>query len=417
MAILIIAIGTSIIFAMSNIWFDIEDKVSRELKVYGSNIMIKPKSQTLPSNTSDLGYDLLEEESFIDESDLKNLKTVFWRNNIIGFAPYLEEKVYLKSNNKKQHFTLVGTWFNKKLEIATGETFYTGIKKIKPWWSVDGKWASDNYKGECCLPEVMVGSSLAGKLNVKKGSKINLFFDNNKKIIAKVAGIFSSDENEENRLFAPIALVQYVRNLNGKASFAEVSALTTPDNELAKKYEKDPKLLSSREFEVWYCTAFVKSISYQIEEVIKGSEAKPIRQISDSEGIILNKIKYLMLVLMVMAFMVSTIGIWNLMSGYVMERRTEVGLSKAIGASDMSIALLFSSEAILLGLIGAVVGIGLGSFFSSVIGLQVFNHTIKINTSAILISISISAIIAFLGNISVILAIIKLNTKEVLHAR
>ena len=69
----------------------------------------------------------------------------------------------------------------------------------------------------------------------------------------------------------------------------EVSALTTPDNDLAKKAAQDPNSLTISEYETWYCTAYVSSISYQIQEVLTDSVAKPNRQVAESEGTILNK--------------------------------------------------------------------------------------------------------------------------------
>ena len=44
----------------------------------------------------------------------------------------------------------------------------------------------------------------------------------------------------------------------------------------------NPDLLSQQEKEIWYCTAYVNAIAYQIEEVIANSSARPVRQIAES---------------------------------------------------------------------------------------------------------------------------------------
>ena len=69
----------------------------------------------------------------------------------------------------------------------------------------------------------------------------------------------------------------------------EVKALTTPENDLARKAAKNPAALSQEEWETWYCTAYPSSIAYQIEEVLPGAVAKQVRQVAALQGDVLNK--------------------------------------------------------------------------------------------------------------------------------
>jgi len=407
MAIISIAMGASLIVVMLNLWLDVGDKLGKELKSYGSNIVVKPKSQALPF---DIGTDVdpLEGRSFIDESDLLKIKTIFWANNIVAFAPYLETKVKIDGRD----YPVIGTWFNKKLVIPTGETIHTGVKAVKPWWEVKGSWISEQSKKS--QGSALIGQNIAKKLNLKPGDSLPLIYKNKNNNL-RVSGVVKAGGLEDTKIFVRLDELQKIANLPGKVGWVDVSALTVPENELARKYEKNPDSLSSTQFEKWYCTAFTKSIAFQIEEVIRGSEAKPLKQVADSESFILNKIQFMMTLLAVLAFVSSWLGVWSLMGAGVLERSKEVGLSKAIGASDLAIIALFITEASLVGLIGGLVGYFAGSGLAQLIGYNVFGRAIDIKIAVAPIAVMISVAIALLGNLSIVSTIVRLKPKDILH--
>ncbi len=61
------------------------------------------------------------------------------------------------------------------------------------------------------------------------------------------------------------------------------------------------------------------------------------------------------------ALLVGVVGVANIMIISVLERRSEIGLRRALGATKGHIRTQFLSEAILLGLLGGVVGVALGA--------------------------------------------------------
>jgi putative ABC transport system permease protein len=69
------------------------------------------------------------------------------------------------------------------------------------------------------------------------------------------------------------------------------------------------------------------------------------------------------------ALLVGAVGVANIMIISVLERRSEIGLRRALGATRGHIRTQFLSEAILLGLLGGAVGVALG-----VISTAVYAH-------------------------------------------
>src|SRR3990172_4613452 len=157
LAVVTIALGASLAAAMLNLALDVGDKMARELRAYGANLTVKPKTvQVLASN---LDFDPLAATSYLSEDDLLKIKLIFWRNNIVAFAPFL----YDQARAGDTPVPVVGTWFSKKLVLQTGETLNTGIKKTKPWVKVRGAWPLDDPGSR----EGLIGLKAAKKLKVR----------------------------------------------------------------------------------------------------------------------------------------------------------------------------------------------------------------------------------------------------------
>lgn len=119
---------------------------------------------------------------------------------------------------------------------------------------------------------------------------------------------------------------------------------------------------------------------------------------------ILGGVQLFIVLIAFMAIIVGTIGIVNTMMISVMERRREIGIMKAIGATNANIFLQFLIEAGLLGLIGGLAGIIVGTLLGYV-GVLVINNFIgatmapKINFMLIFSTLIGSFIIGSLAGI------------------
>ena len=211
--------------------------------------------------------------------------------------------------------------------------------------------------------------------------------------------------------------MQKILNLPEKISSIEVSAITTPENDLARKAAANPDLLSQQEREIWYCTAYVSSIAYQIEEVINNSSARPVRQIAESEGKILEKTQLLMLLITILSLLSTALGVSNLVSANIMERSRELGLLKAIGATNLGVIILILAEIFIAGIVGGIFGYFLSLGIAQIIGVTVFGSAIANNFSVIPIVTILMILVLLFGSVPAIRMLLSLQPAEVLHGR
>jgi putative ABC transport system permease protein len=232
-----------------------------------------------------------------------------------------------------------------------------------------------------------------------------------------VAGVFKSGGDEDDVLFVPLEVAQDISGKHGLVNRIEVSALTTPENDLARRAAQNPNSLSRHEWDTWYCTAYISSIAYQIEEVISGARAKPILQVASSEGAILEKTQMLMLLLTILSLSSSALALSNLVTAGVMERSAQIGLLEAIGASSREVSLLIISETLISALIGGCAGYFAGIGFAQIIGHTVFGSTITAHPLVIPLVVLLVTAVTAAGSLPAVKLLISLRPAEVLHGR
>ena len=407
---LTVALGVSLATAMLNVMFDVGDKVNQELKAYGANLNIVPKGAALVNELYQLdNADTRAAIQYIKQDDLVKIKMIFWAYNIVDFAPYLTTQVTV--NDKP--VTLIGTWFNKHLTIPTGDEVDTGMLAMKSWWSIEGNTMKDDN-----LQGVMVGETLAKQLNLKLGDSLELISPlTNKKVTLTVNNIFHSGGIEDSQLYVSLPVAQNLANKEGLVERVEVSALTTPENDLARKAAQDPNSLSRTEWDTWYCTAYISSIAYQLEELMPDVRVKAIMQVAESEGSILQKTQLLMLLLTVLSLICSALAISNLVTANVIERSTEIGLLKALGATNISVAMLILTEILIIALLGGMVGYFVGLGFAQIIGQTVFGSFVEPKMIIIPLVLIMVSMITLLGSLPALRIMMFLRPTDVLHGR
>src|ERR671935_2097686 len=94
-----VMLGVTVATAMIAIATDIGDKISRELRSYGANLLVTPQEDTLDVEVGGVNLKPPSDGAFLNEGDLPRIKGMFWRNNVVGFAPFLEVPAQMKSSD------------------------------------------------------------------------------------------------------------------------------------------------------------------------------------------------------------------------------------------------------------------------------------------------------------------------------
>jgi putative ABC transport system permease protein len=380
-AVLSVIIGAAIATALLSVSFDISEKVGFEFRKYGANLLVVPESDTIEVGFPGVDFGSVTDQRYINESDLWKIKTIFWRNNVLGFTPLLYQVVQVGEGEIEQDVVLVGTYFNKDVEIKDPYSlndlpiFNTGIKTISPWWEIEGEWIEDQNDSTVS----MIGINIAENLGLNIGDNYSIRYkenyeevDNETHYNLTVLGIIATNGHEDNQIFVNLHVAQNLSKRSNKVHTVQVSALCNQ------------------------CP--VDTFAEEIEEKIPYAQARSVNQLVNAEMNILGKITDLMFLITIVALMASALGVMTTMTTSVIERRKEIGLMKSVGAENKRISALFVSEATIIGVIGGIFGYFVGVFLSQVIGLSVFSTTISLRLEILPIAIGISIGVSLLAS-------------------
>jgi len=392
-AVAAVALGTGAATGLLALFLGVGDLLAAEMRRYGANILVDAPGGTFA------------------EEDLRGVRNHFWKNNVLGFAPFL----VVEADVNGRRATVAGTWVDREYETF-GETSRAGLATVVSGWRLDGRW----MRG---ADEAMVGAALARDLGVRPGDRVRL--DGRE---LAVAAVFSSGGDEERQMLVDLAVAQAVAGKPGRVSRALVSALVTPEAELAKMLAKgdtisdvtrqlatDPSKVDPKIVEQFNCTPYPTTIAMHIRRKIPGVEARPIRQATETEGAVLGRVRGAFLVLAILAAGAGALGVLAAMTSAVIDRRREIGLLKALGATDGGVAALLLTEAAILGVVGGLLGFGIGFGAARAIGAAVFASPPPVPPALGLLALLVAVAVALVGTAWPLRAAVRLEPHRVLH--
>lgn len=350
-ALLSIIVGATILSGLVTIYTDVPRQMSSEFRNYGANVILSPNSEEF----------ILDNE--IDEA----LKTIP-SNSVEGYTPYRYENTMV--NN---------------MPVTMAGINFKSIEKTSPYWSINGRKPESDG-------EVLIGKKVANTFEFKVGSKMTLktkekevtseietliteddftyevdeikYVD--RELELDIVGILETGGTEEEYIYLSYNDVTYITFSNRGYDLVELSISGTSD-----------KLKS-----------YVDSINNSSTNI----NAKLVKRVTESESSVLTKLQSLVFIVTVVVLVLTMICVATTMTAVIAERRKEIGLRKALGASNKDIAKEFMFEGLVLGTIGGIFGSILGYVFALVISLNVFSSAITFRP--LLVPITIIAAIA-----------------------
>jgi putative ABC transport system permease protein len=389
-----LSLGMAVVTAALSVSLDVGDRLANEFRSLGANLVVTPQADSLPLEIGGVDYRPVNAGAYLPEADLPKIKTVFWHNNIIAFAPMLELRVGalpLASGKWVNDVSLIGAWANHAVTLPDGGKFQTGIAKTSPWWQIDGRWFSDEAK------ECVVGAAFALKNDLKIGDSISLATGLVTKIPSplKVTGILTSGGSEDESILVPLSIAQSLAGKPGEYRKLYVSALTKPEDDFARR---DPKTMKADEFERWSCSPYVSSIAYSIRQALPGTDVRVIRRVAEGEGTILTRVRALLWMVTLAALLAAALAVGASSAASVIERRTEIGLMKALGAGSGTVGFLLAAEQLLLAFVGGGIGYSLGIILARLVGQMIFGVAPAPSLLVLVAVLALAAGVTLLGS-------------------
>jgi putative ABC transport system permease protein len=408
-----LSLGMAVATAALSVSLDVGDRLSKEFKSLGANLVVTPEADSLPLEIGGVDFRPANSGAYLPESDLPKIKSVFWHNNITAFAPVLETTVtidesalsqgiselaahpnYNRRPDRLSKIQVLGTWRQRTIRLSDGSEFVTGIEKTNPWWHVQGRWFTD-HASECVL-----GNNLAKRLGVTIGSTFTALQEKegtdslaeNKWV---VVGMLETGGVEDESVIVPIETAQQLADKPGLYRTLYVSALTKPEDDFARR---DPRTMKPDELERWSCSPYVSSIAYSIKQVLPGSDVRVIRRVADGEGKILTRVRTLLWLVTFASLLAAALAVGASSAASVIERRTEIGLMKALGAGSGTVGWLLAAEQLLLAFVGGCIGYALGLLLARYLGTKIFGVPPEPSLLVLGVILVLAATVTLLGS-------------------
>jgi putative ABC transport system permease protein len=406
-----LALGMAVATAAISVSLDVGDRLAREFRSLGANLLVTPKADSLPLEIGGIDYRPVNAGAYLPESDLSKLKTIFWRNNIVALAPALEISAQVRPHshgdkpggdgNSWGRVPLIGTWVSHALNLPDGANWVTGIDKTNPWWAITkGRWFNDDA-AECVVGKDLarkrgawVGGHFQPGLPVGDNLVINIQTDGTP-LSLKIVGILDTGGPEDDAVVVPLSIAQKIVDKHGQYRQLYVSALTKPEDDFGRR---DPKTLAPADYDRWYCTPYISSIALQIGQVLPGADVRVIRRVADGEGAILTRVRTLLWLVTFASLLAAALAVGASSAASVIERRTEIGLMKALGAGSGTVGFLLAAEQLLLALLGGGFGYSLGILLARLVGQKIFGVAPEFSFLVLSVIIGLAAVVTLLGS-------------------
>ena len=393
-----LALGMAVATAAISVALDVGDRLAREFRSLGANLVVTPSADSIPLEIGGVDYRPVNSGAYLPESDLVKIKEIFWHNNIMAFAPALEVQAEAWSPASKNwsspgvstDVNVIGTWAQHSVALSDGSTFLTGAEKTNPWWHVEGNW----FRGGS--DECVVGVNFARRNGMKIGDAVHLSAGQTARTFTlRTTGILNSGGPEDDAVLVPLSTAQQLAGKPGQYRKLYVSALTKPEDDFGRR---DPSALSPADYDRWYCTPYISAIALQLKEALPGTDVRVIRRVADGEGKILTRVETLLWLVTFASLLAAGLAVGASSAAGVIERRTEIGLMKALGAGSATVGFLLAAEQLLLAIVGGGVGYSLGLVLARFVGAKVFGTAPEPSLLVLAVILALAACVTLLGS-------------------
>ncbi len=344
-----LVIGISTVVTLLAITESMTLNIEERLNQFGANIVVVPKSENLSLNYGgiDVGGVNYKVREF-DQKRLSEVKTIKNSKNLAIIAPKVLGPVQVKDKT----VLLMGVIFKEELALKT-------------WWQKQGGTYPEKEN------EVMLGSQAASLLGFKPGDTISMSGRN-----FKVAAVLKqTGASEDNAIIASLGTSQAILGKQGKISMIEISA---------------------------FCQGCpIGELTLQIAEKFPDGKVTAMKQAVMSKMQSIEMFKSFSLGVSIIVILIGSLLVLVTMMGSVNERTREIGIFRAIGFRRGHVMQVILLEALLLGIIGGIIGFTLGNLIAySIIPLVMKDSAFAgINTNLGIVSVLMAVALSLLASL------------------
>ena len=373
-ALLAIIVGAAILSGLEMIYYDVPRQMSAQFRSYGANIIFTPDG-----------------EDYISEEALADSIAYFPESELEGYTGYRYENTSVHN----MPVTLAGIDFGS-------------ILKTSPYWHITGDLPSADG-------EVLVGAKVAEELGLKAGdtmSCINHFEITEGMDTSLIEDYEITEDPATGERFADHMLdLKVTAILDTGGSEEEYAYVSYPDIEYLSLTSRGYDIV---EVSVAQMQDKLQDYTARITDGVDGVSAKLVKRVTASESSVLTKLQSLIFIVTAVVLILTMICVATTMTAVIAERRREIGLRKALGASNSSIVGQFMTEGLMLGAFGGILGSILGYVFAQYVSMNVFSSSITFRPLLIPITIIASVLVTGLACLSPIKSAVDVDPALVL---
>ena len=411
MAVIATLVGAATLFCLAAICLVVPQQMSDEMRAYGANIIVTPLEGEW-KNGIDRAMVLHTNDMVLAKGAMRSA-TYRYENVRINAAPYVLAGIDVRS-----------------------------VKSLNKHWNVDGSWPSSG--------NVMVGRDVALAMGLKIGSRIAIAYRSSD----NAAGSHKPAEKSENKAANKSADKSANKPAqNSVANSSEESAQNSSQQKLVEgRVSTDIMDTHGTTFRVcgildtggaedsmlYALNADVNTLTgvKRGADVIAYSSSAPsvdavVRSINDMTSMrvraqqvtkvtaadtgIITMLRSLFCIVSLVVLVLMMVGVSTTISSIVQQRRNEIGLRKALGASARSIGVEFTAEAGLYGFVGGIAGTAVGYVFARLLAAMVFARDLGVNWWLVVFSIVFSVAASCVAALPPVLRASKIDPAIVLR--
>lgn len=379
MAVVASLVGAATLSCLAMICIAVPQQMNQEMRAYGANLIVTPLAD---SENSKSGIDDAMVEHTTEMVSAKGSEkhaTYRYENVRVNAAPYVMAGVNpAQVRNLNHHWVVDGSWPSAgKVLVGRDVADAMGLKvggSITIGYRASDNAASSGQASQSGTGGTSDGQTSSGSTGAQQTQNGHVSSDimDTSGTEFRVAGIVDTGGSEDSIIYA---LAGDVDKLTGSTRGVDVIEYSSGASDL---------------------TALVNSINDMTSMHVK---AQQVTKITASDTRVITMLQTLFWIVSLVVLVFTLVGVGTTISSIVSQRRNEIGLRKALGASSHAIGVEFYVESAVYGLLGGLLGTATGYGMARWLCATVFERSIGFNWWLAVVSVVFSALVAVVASI------------------